>query len=116
MSEDKTASVGTCGQCGYPAGFGANQCASAIARGNALRVECDIRTIAKLRAENEALRARVAEHEQLVDALRWLPANCTVSFTDLEGFLEEVRDMGWVPGTGEADDDDTETAATKDGE
>lgn len=50
------------------------------------------------------------ELEWLVDALRWLPVGTVVDFTDADGFLEELRDMGWTPGAGAAQDDDEDDA------
>lgn len=48
-------------------------------------------------AEDLALGGSVIaeEHRQLIAALRWLPVGVTVNFCDVDGFLEEVREMGW---------------------
>lgn len=41
-------------------------------------------------------RSELSKLRLLVDALEWLP-ECTLSFTEVDSFLEEVREMGWVP-------------------
>lgn len=52
-------------------------------------------------AEDLALAGSVAlkRYAQLEDALIWLPT-MNISFSDIDGFLDEVREMGWEPGAG----------------
>ena len=53
--------------------------------------------------ELRALRATAQTHAELVDALQWLPAGCTVDFFDEDMFLAECRDKGWSYPTPEAE-------------
>lgn len=48
---------------------------------------------------------QATEYEQLLSALRWLPANSVINFCDPEGFLESAQAMGWDPNAKETDDD-----------
>lgn len=51
----------------------------------------------KAQAEGFDLRAELQKHQDLVEALQWLPAGTVVDFCDLDDFLEELRRDGWRP-------------------
>jgi hypothetical protein len=48
-------------------------------------------------ATEGALRAELLKHQDLVEALQWLPVGTVVDFCDLDDFLEELRRDGWRP-------------------
>jgi len=60
-------------------------------------------TVLALIQELRTLRATAQTHAELVDALQWLPAGCTVDFFDEDMFLAECRDKGWAYPTPETE-------------
>jgi hypothetical protein len=100
----KAAAEVLCDQCGLPAGFGDQQCASAISRDVPLRVECDMRTIDGLRAENARLTAHIALLETAVDMSRNTEASSCDQVNELLAEnarlltkLKEARGGAWIP-------------------
>lgn len=46
-------------------------------------------------AQGEGLAAELQKHQDLVEALQWLPMGTQVNFADLDDFLEELRGKPW---------------------
>jgi hypothetical protein len=61
--------------------------------------EATLERLAQLVADAEGKQAaELLKHQDLVEALQWLPVGTVVNFCDLDDFLEELRGKPVMPG------------------